>query len=855
MPESLEQPSVPSAGAAPTPETGTVWDVEEVWGSDLDGATPGMTLKGPGDVAGGVEHLFAAQEDDAPPNLSDQGYDVEARLGAGAVGIVFRAVQRAIERPIALKMVRPQFSDDEAEKHKFITEAVITGKLDHPNIVPVHDLGTTRDGHPFYTMKMVRGTPWSEVMDQRSLDENLRILLDVCDAVAYAHAKGVIHRDLKPENVMLGEFGEVQVMDWGLGVVVNEDGVAAGLTPADAAGGTPAYMAPEMVTGRDGPVGVFSDIYLLGGQLYRIITGKPPHPGKTTLVCLRNAQNNVIDPPDGPGVLGEIALRAMHTDPAQRYPSVRALILGIQEYQQHAVSIRLAERSAADLARAQAQRDYALFSQALFGYREALKSWSDNQDARWGVLRTQYAYAQCAHEKGDYDLAISLLDTQCAEHQPLREEVQRAQRRRASVRRGFRALRLIAIGLMLAVIVTLTCAYVWVSAARAQAEAAREAETEQREKAELARAAERQQRELAEEATARAKSEEARAVQALADLEKAFKELVEAQEQERQARARAEKSEQETAKTRDELAKSGMLLDNSWWTFTPDEARSRQSAAAEDLGLPAEWTIALPNDVALEMIVIPPGDFVMGSPPKEEMRAADEHLHRVSLTYPFYMSRYELTEAQWHAATGQPPASAAERDPDATLPATGASFDQITAVLVTALARHAPPGHTFRLPTEAEWEYACRAGTTTAYYGGDTVDQLGEVGWYLGNGDCKVQPVGQKAPNAFGLYDMHGNVSEPVVDRFAANFYLDSPVANPVGPMEGDFPILRGGSALNTAEHCRAAYRSNIFHENEYGFVGVRVVLVADDIQLTTAPIPASQPSAAAQENADEPQP
>ena len=128
---------------------------------------------------------------------------------------------------------------------------MVTGKLDHPNIVPIHDVDTTADGQPFYTMKMVQGAPWSDVMQDKPLQENLQVLLSVCDAIAFAHSKSVVHRDLKPDNIMLGEFGEVHVMDWGLGAAVSETGELSDLSGPAAAGGTPTYMAPEMVTGED----------------------------------------------------------------------------------------------------------------------------------------------------------------------------------------------------------------------------------------------------------------------------------------------------------------------------------------------------------------------------------------------------------------------------------------------------------------------------------------------------------------------------------------------------------------------------------------------------------------------------
>ncbi len=787
----------------------------ELWKDDFDSLTPNMTLKLPGSRSARPRSGAAARPAGLP-SVTVDGYELLRVLGEGGVGIVYQAVQKSIERDIAVKMIKPGVGDSPHDRAKFLAEAVVTGKLDHPNIVPIHDLGTTRDGQPFYVMKLVRGTPWNAVIRTSSLAENLRILIAVCDAVSFAHSKGVIHRDLKPENVMLGEFGEVQLMDWGLGLLLTDDGAAA---RTQSAGGTPAYMAPEMVTGEGGPVGVHSDVYLLGGILYEIVTGLTPHGGHRVMDCLQNALQNIIQPTERTGLLVDIARRAMQTNPADRYPSAQALKEALQTYQTNAESIHLSQRSAERLQQAIATRDYEAFAQALFGFREALKQWADNADARSGVRQAQLAYARCAFEKGDLDLAASTLDRQCPAHAALLADIQAAQDKRGSARRWLRILRNAAIALALTVIVTLTVASVWISRAKQQAEVAREA-------AVAAQLAEAQQRREAEEARARAQQEETRAVQALADLEQAVKRMMEAKTQEEKAVAQAEASNLVAVQTRDELAKSGMLLDNSWWGFGADLAAQHQAEAACELDLPPVLTLRLAGDVLLELSVIPAGEFVMGSPPKEEKRAADEYLHRVRLTRAFYLARCELTEAQWAALTGAPPLCAAGREPDAALPVVGVSYDEVQRELLPALAGVAPPGYEFRLPTEAEWEYACRAGTGTAYGAGDGLEALEGVGWYLTNSERVVQRVASKRPNAFGLYDMHGNVGEMCADGYAVGFYLESPTDDPVAREAGEKLVVRGGSVLNTAEHCRSAYRSYVYRKNRYEFLGLRLALV-----------------------------
>ena len=162
------------------------------------------------------------------------------------MGVVYQARQSSMDRLVALKMLKAKPGDKQETRreNQFLQEALITGDLDHPNIVPVHELGSNDDDALFYSMKQVQGTSWREAIDSRSEGENIEILMRVADALAFAHSRGVIHRDVKPENVMLGRFGEVWLMDWGLAYTTSEFEKLV-VSPATRVGGTPVYMAPE----------------------------------------------------------------------------------------------------------------------------------------------------------------------------------------------------------------------------------------------------------------------------------------------------------------------------------------------------------------------------------------------------------------------------------------------------------------------------------------------------------------------------------------------------------------------------------------------------------------------------------
>ncbi|MFT5131413.1 MAG: serine/threonine protein kinase, partial [Rhodothermales bacterium] len=379
-------------------------------------------------------------------------FELLEQLDKGGMGVVYKARQTSIDRTIVIKMLKSEKARSRSARAKFLAEAVVTGDLEHPNIVPVYDLGAGADGKLFYAMKQVQGVAWNKVIRERSRPENLETLMRVADATAYAHSKGVIHRDLKPENVMLGDYGEVLVMDWGLALSVAPGGRAQDLVAAGGVGGTPAYMAPEMARGAIGLIGFASDVYLLGAILFEIVTGRPPHPGKTVQDLIKAATENRIQAEDNDDRLLTVARKAMATRPAERYPSVKALQQAIRDYQAHAESIILDQHARQDLEKAMESGDYDTFAQALYGFREASSLWDENESARQGEAETRLAYAHCASNRGDFDLAAGLLLLRIPEHKTFYKQIDTARclriddaRRRALVVRTLRWLAVVII--------------------------------------------------------------------------------------------------------------------------------------------------------------------------------------------------------------------------------------------------------------------------------------------------------------------------------------------------------------------------------------------------------------------------
>lgn len=378
--------------------------------------------------------------------LSDQeegsDYAIINQIGKGGMGVVYAAKQKSLRRRVAVKTLKRDIGQRDDDRAKFLSEAVITGVLDHPNIVPIHELGQTEDGTLFYSMKCVTGTEWHKVVRNKTEAENLEIFLKVADAVAFAHSKNVIHRDLKPENVMLGEYGEVLVMDWGLAVDLNRK-------EEFTMGGTPAYMSPEMAKGPLDRIGKCSDIYLLGAMLYEIVTGFPPHAASTITECLVAAAQNVIVRSDSTSRLKNIALKAMATSPKLRFNSVALLQEEVRKYQSTAQSIELTSTAQKELETAKETENYELFSRAMFGFEDALKLWSENDAADRGIHEARQEYARCALKKADYDLGLQLVSPADPDEAPIYHDLVAAKADAERTARNAKVARYVAVGSLL----------------------------------------------------------------------------------------------------------------------------------------------------------------------------------------------------------------------------------------------------------------------------------------------------------------------------------------------------------------------------------------------------------------------
>jgi len=354
-------------------------------------------------------------------------------LGEGGMGIVHLATQATVGRHVAVKTLRAGVTTSDATI-RILREAWVTGALEHPNVVPIYDVGIDASGSPIIVMKRIEGQAWSDLLQAHDeiksrfqakdpYEWSLSILTTVCNAVHFAHSRGILHRDLKPENVMIGAFGEVYLLDWGIAVSLEDD--PTGRLPLASAAtdvsGTPGYMAPEMLLGDPNALSVRTDVYLLGAILYEIFVGKPPHKGDSLRALLADILTSELHFPDSvPAEIRDICCTAMQREPALRYDSADAFRRAIAEYVRHFGSRRLATEARASHAllreaasrapdERRAQEVARLLGECRFGYRAALTAWHENQEARSGLDDALILVIEQALALGDTATCESLL--------------------------------------------------------------------------------------------------------------------------------------------------------------------------------------------------------------------------------------------------------------------------------------------------------------------------------------------------------------------------------------------------------------------------------------------------------------
>lgn len=382
-------------------------------------------------------------------------FEVIGELGRGGMGIVYVARQKSLNREIALKVISTKQNQGEMQK-RFISEAIVTADLDHPNIVPIHTLSEDKRGQISIAMKKVNGMSWEQLLHPKTAEEKKRsakmelfdhldILCKVCDAVAYAHSHNIIHRDLKPENIMIGGFGEVLVMDWGIALDISENKTEKTLHRSEikAPEGTPLYMAPEMALNDADNIGVGTDIYLCGAILYEILHGVPPHKGKTVMEILCcAAQGEIPKSCSSYPELDKILQKALAHKVQDRFASVIDFKEALLQFTRHYDAAKIVETAMEELHELQQienltnQDIYILGDEIYNSFLQALKI-QDNIIAVDGIVKITKLQSQWALKHEDLSMLELYIRRLSALKDAPQEELEQMKRRLQTLR-GFR---------------------------------------------------------------------------------------------------------------------------------------------------------------------------------------------------------------------------------------------------------------------------------------------------------------------------------------------------------------------------------------------------------------------------------
>lgn len=370
----------------------------------------------------------AASKRSAPMHEGPSRLAVGLVLGEGGMGTVRQGVQTNLGRTVAVKTLR---DETPSGTHRLLQEARLTARLQHPNIVPVHEIIQGHSGELQVVLKQVEGELWASVMHEPALlrarfgaedalDWNLGVLIAVCNALAFAHERGVIHRDVKPRNVMVGNFGEVYLLDWGIAAMWGErtDPELAHVEDAPVAG-TLAFMAPEQLEGDPDALGPWTDTYLLGATLYQLLGGRPPHAEAREAGSRARPRERTVAPlgSDAPRELVAIVEQALRPEPEDRIVTPQAFRSLLESFRSHRGSLHLVERAErsrrlAVEAQSAAERSVveSQLGEAEFGFRAALEAWPDNLRARQGLRDIAIDRIEAAFNAGHFQSARQLLD-------------------------------------------------------------------------------------------------------------------------------------------------------------------------------------------------------------------------------------------------------------------------------------------------------------------------------------------------------------------------------------------------------------------------------------------------------------
>ncbi len=846
------------------------------------------------------------------PELKKIGpYEIQDVIGSGGMGVVYRAVQPALKRFVAIKILPANLARNKEFVERFLREARSVAALDHPSIVTIYDIGQS-EGAYYFVMKFLVGDTLDEYIEEEGrlpLDRALLFAGQLADALGTAHESGVIHRDVKPANIIVDpREKKVVLTDFGIALTLEE----TRLTRPGTMFGSPIYIAPEQLEGDD--VDHRADFYSLGSVLYQMLAGQPPYEADMPMAILHQ---RIKDPeksvreinPEVPRAVDRLVMRMMARNPDDR-PQTAAEVLEalrvVGEQPDEPLSVDeplvvtppeeeppayeppptvavgglelptetgetvlplepVEELPAADAVHGAPRPGLA----KRFGVRRIILAWIGAMAILLAVLLVvvwwnrdtgpvtleegqqsarlippgdgeeaagETAVDEAVGEAGE--IAGDIGDTPAGTEKSLPEKS-------AEKETGLPAGKAVRTTEPAAVGGKPALAEVEDESAKGE-RAVRPTEVTSQEPA--------QQKEVeqppvsAPVQTIPEVISEAEVTEQEPDLPVIGKENVtEGEENETVAEstpdeALADEAELAglatridrgvTAGTVEGLEDAGQAL-TRFRELAPEDSRLERHTTLFDDAEKRLWQsrgitrgFSIGPGVEMEFVWVPPGTFRMGTvTQKKSTHTAEGPKHTVVISQGFWLGTYEVTQAQWEKVMGRNPSNFKGAD----RPVDRISWNDAQA-FVAKLNSSAGAGR-FRLPTEAEWEYVCRAGTARSFFGGEinTVGckyeaHLAPWAWYCHNSEDRTHPVGSRKPNAWGFYDMHGNVGEWCSDYYDRNYYEYSAIRNPRGPDKGKTRVLRGGGWDFRAWDCRSAYRGNYRPTANNNSFGLRLV-------------------------------
>jgi formylglycine-generating enzyme required for sulfatase activity/serine/threonine protein kinase len=727
----------------------------------------------------GTNALPSSSGDSLPPELATHpDYEIKRELGRGGMGVVYLAHNRLMGRDEVLKVIGQHLVDYPGALERFLREIRAVARLRHANIVTAYH--ATRVGQSILlAMEYVAGDDLSKLVQAKGplpVAHACYFIHQAALGLQHAHEEGLVHRDIKPGNLILlrkGNTATVKILDFGLAKAAREEKVEDQLTFAGQALGTPAYMAPEQITDAQ-TADIRADIYSLGGTLYFLLAGRPPFQAKTQYELFQAHISRIADPlnqvrSDVSAELAALVAKMLAKDPADRFQTPAEVAQALKPFCTKANAAgEIPKTEVACTEPAQTVRPVA----EAFSAETQLETDADRRSVRPG--KTAGSSVAESHWEDRIDFKETEREMEAAPDVAPRQWRPRVL---ASVAVGVLTLGFVAAWIVLKI--WTTDGVIVLENVPSDSEIFVDGE-----KITLSWPGVGKPFEIR-------KAPGQHKLEVKKDGFKTFGEVV---------TVKSGESEEVTVR----LERSG-----------PGES------ASVDPVVPKMMT----NSIGMKLVLIPAGEFLMGSPDSDdEAYSQEKPQHPVRITRPFYMGVHEVTEGQYRAVVGGTPSDFEGTD---NLPVVKVSWlDAIAYCNKLSEREGLKPFYQFgaevktgtegyRLPTEAEWEYACRAGSTARYSSGDS--------WDHGNAGRMIHPVGQREPNAWGLYDMHGNVREWCWDWYDPGYYAQSQAADPLGPRQATDRVNRGGSWDVHPRYCRSAYREGLSPAYRSTYVGLRV--------------------------------